>query len=207
MLIKYVDIWHKTKRLTSHNQQVNWDRLTLSPGRNVIVDSGNCSSACNGCDYCWSNKYCQKFENDNLLNPLMDCHENCLGGCTGPTDSDCNVCRHYKLGKKCVASCLPDGWVLQNKAFPFFSTLTFTEILVILLTRIWNVSAETIVWYRKTFSRKIVARKIVLTTLTWMLTALIVRSVTANVLWNSVNLKILWYSFYQTFSICKDVRI
>lgn len=68
----------------------------------------NCSNVCNGCDFCWSNKYCQKFENDNLLKPYKPCDDNCISGCNDDTDSSCNVCKSFKLENRCVSECPRD---------------------------------------------------------------------------------------------------
>lgn len=51
--------------------QIDWDRLTLSPGKNnILLGSNNCThkATCKGCasNYCWSDFTCQRFENDNL---------------------------------------------------------------------------------------------------------------------------------------------
>lgn len=51
--------------------QIDWDRLTLSTGKNnILLGSNNCThkASCKGCasNYCWSDFTCQRFENDNL---------------------------------------------------------------------------------------------------------------------------------------------
>ncbi|KAL5281174.1 hypothetical protein ACFFRR_004910 [Megaselia abdita] len=104
----------ENKKLCYVNK-INWDRISLSPGKNHIFPIAKCPNVCNGCDYCWSNKYCQKFENDNLLRPHKECHENCISGCIDLTDTTCNVCRKYKLKDRCVAECPPDYYLSRDK--------------------------------------------------------------------------------------------
>ncbi|ESP01756.1 hypothetical protein LOTGIDRAFT_238157 [Lottia gigantea] len=33
------------------------------------------------------------------------CHGNCAGGCWGPKDTECNMCKDYRLWNQCVGSC------------------------------------------------------------------------------------------------------
>ncbi|XP_004364722.1 hypothetical protein CAOG_01854 [Capsaspora owczarzaki ATCC 30864] len=37
--------------------------------------------------------------------PQYSCHVECQGGCTGPADTECVSCVHFKFGARCVASC------------------------------------------------------------------------------------------------------
>ncbi|XP_004364760.1 hypothetical protein CAOG_01892 [Capsaspora owczarzaki ATCC 30864] len=37
--------------------------------------------------------------------PQYSCHVECQGGCTGPADTECVSCAHFKFGARCVASC------------------------------------------------------------------------------------------------------
>ncbi|XP_068140389.1 insulin receptor-related protein [Drosophila tropicalis] len=98
-------------------ERVNWNRLTLSTGQNhIIIGDNNCTqrSICKGCDsgYCWSNFYCQRFENDNVAHiksNANNCHEECLGGChQNETASKCQACRGISDGDVCVSKC-PEG--------------------------------------------------------------------------------------------------
>ncbi|KAM7536351.1 hypothetical protein Aperf_G00000083560 [Anoplocephala perfoliata] len=61
---------------------------------------GRCKK--HNCDWCFeteSEEYC--------------CHPACLGGCTGPTDSDCFACKNFRDGEKCEDSC-PQPVTIQN---------------------------------------------------------------------------------------------
>ncbi|XP_033332193.1 insulin receptor isoform X1 [Megalopta genalis] len=83
----------------THN--LNWD-LIVSAGANVIKDNRE-ESSCPGCSHCpqglcWTAQHCQSLEKPK-------CHEQCLGECRGPTDSDCYVCKHYRHEGKCVEKC------------------------------------------------------------------------------------------------------
>ncbi|XP_016978960.2 insulin-like growth factor 1 receptor [Drosophila rhopaloa] len=103
--------------------RVNWDLLTLSRGDNHIIAAGkNCSTpVCKGCtsSYCWSNIYCQRSLNENVVNPqanINTCHEECLGGCHGDSGSaaDCAVCRGLSDAGVCVKSCPKNKYALEH---------------------------------------------------------------------------------------------
>ncbi|XP_076237917.1 insulin receptor [Calliopsis andreniformis] len=87
-----------------YTNTLNWD-LIVSVGENVIKENGEevkCL-ACNNCPegLCWSEKHCQITEKPK-------CHEQCLGECRGPSDSDCYVCKHFRHEGKCVEKCPND---------------------------------------------------------------------------------------------------
>uniref|UniRef100_T1PIF3 receptor protein-tyrosine kinase n=1 Tax=Musca domestica TaxID=7370 RepID=T1PIF3_MUSDO len=98
--------------------RINFDRLTLAPGDNYIypVKDANCPATtdqCSGCNsgYCWSNKVCQKFENDNVIKMqerIQHCDEQCLGGCS---NRGCAVCRSWTDHGECVEECPPDKYI------------------------------------------------------------------------------------------------
>ncbi|KAI8042118.1 insulin-like peptide receptor [Drosophila gunungcola] len=103
--------------------RVNWDLLTLSRGENhIIMAAKNCSTpVCKGCSsaYCWSNIYCQRSLNENVVNPksnINTCHEECLGGCENNSTSaaDCAVCRGLSDAGVCVKSCPKNKYVLEH---------------------------------------------------------------------------------------------
>ncbi|XP_073823954.1 insulin receptor [Musca autumnalis] len=96
---------------------INFDRLTLAPGDNHIFPDkeANCSNfdQCLGCNsgYCWSNKVCQKFENDNVIkmqDRITHCDEQCLGGCNNGV---CAVCRSWTDHGVCVEECPSDKYI------------------------------------------------------------------------------------------------
>lgn len=43
------------------------------------------------------------------------CHPQCLGGCTGPTASDCIVCRNVIIGKECKDRCTKGTYEFMNR--------------------------------------------------------------------------------------------
>ncbi|KOC60353.1 Insulin-like receptor [Habropoda laboriosa] len=80
---------------------LNWD-IIVSAGENVIKDNGE-EASCPGCSqcpkgYCWTSQFCQRTEKPK-------CHEQCLAECSGPTERDCYVCKHYRHEGKCVETC------------------------------------------------------------------------------------------------------
>lgn len=84
-----------------YTNTLNWD-LIVAAGENVIKENGE-EVTCPGCNHCpdslcWSAQWCQMTEK-----PM--CHEQCLGECLGPSDSDCYVCKHYRRDGKCVETC------------------------------------------------------------------------------------------------------
>lgn len=49
-------------------------------------------------------------------NKTVCCHENCLGGCTGPTNLDCKVCRDVVVNQnECVSTCPADTYQFLNR--------------------------------------------------------------------------------------------
>ncbi|EDV18672.1 uncharacterized protein TRIADDRAFT_34842, partial [Trichoplax adhaerens] len=53
------------------------------------------------------------------------CHFQCLGGCSGPSASDCYVCRYQNYNGTCMITC-PTGTyeVLSNRSATILSHLT-----------------------------------------------------------------------------------
>ncbi|XP_054277589.1 insulin-like peptide receptor isoform X2 [Macrosteles quadrilineatus] len=70
---------------------------------------------------CWSPSRCQKVcpsncTGGNACNSTNHCcHENCLGGCFGPTESDCYACRGVLYEGKCINECPPDTFKYMNR--------------------------------------------------------------------------------------------
>lgn len=42
------------------------------------------------------------------------CHEECEGGCTGPSNTHCNSCRNYQLGPYCVSECSENEFASED---------------------------------------------------------------------------------------------
>ncbi|XP_012259845.2 insulin-like receptor [Athalia rosae] len=83
---------------------VNWT-LIVNTGETFIKFNKN-EGACPGCQqcnpgHCWTSKHCQV-----TLKP--ECHSECLGWCTGPANTDCYVCKHFRHAGKCVKQCPPN---------------------------------------------------------------------------------------------------
>lgn len=100
-------------------KKINWDRLTLSSGENhIFPENPSCPlSDCLGCDYCWSNRICQKFENSNLLNLArgnFKCHPECLGGCYNSSNTGCYVCKSITDHGACVTKCPPNMYYSEQ---------------------------------------------------------------------------------------------
>ncbi len=43
------------------------------------------------------------------------CHDQCVGGCDGPSDADCFACRHVFYGNRCVPRCPSDEFLVKNR--------------------------------------------------------------------------------------------
>ncbi|CAL1676444.1 unnamed protein product [Lasius platythorax] len=83
---------------------LNWS-LIVPAGENFIKDNRNeqncphvkgCSQCPDG--YCWTAQHCQLLERSR-------CHEQCLGKCYGPSDTECYVCKHYRHDGRCIENC------------------------------------------------------------------------------------------------------
>ncbi|CAH8667365.1 unnamed protein product [Schistosoma haematobium] len=98
----------------------------------------SCSKLCpkiNNNTYCWgpSLSDCQhQSKCQNLLcnrclrirNSYSCCHEQCLGGCTGPLASQCVSCKEYYNSGTCVAHCpsrtiIHEGKLISNPEFKY----------------------------------------------------------------------------------------
>ncbi|XP_024940155.1 insulin-like peptide receptor [Cephus cinctus] len=85
-----------------YTKTVNWNKIVVA-GENFIKE--NQEKNCPGCSqcpggHCWTAKHCQQIEKP-------PCHKECLGECSGPLDSDCYVCEHFRHEGRCVESCPP----------------------------------------------------------------------------------------------------
>ncbi|CAG9135656.1 unnamed protein product [Plutella xylostella] len=73
---------------------------------------------------CWDDKHCQKLcpgtcgDRACMANGSC-CHAACVGGCDGPSQHECHVCRHYSLGyggnRTCVAKCPAGTYVFLRR--------------------------------------------------------------------------------------------
>lgn len=103
-------------------------KLPRSHSFNRLFTATGCSHCPGG--YCWTSQHCQRTER-------LDCHDQCLGECHGPTESECYVCKHYRHEGKCVETCPSDLWVIFCKLTflpPFFIYYLFTNIFIVNFT-------------------------------------------------------------------------
>ena len=63
------------------------------------------------------NNACYRVINSMGDSELKCCNEYCLGGCTGPTSSDCFACRHVFHSGRCVPSCPEDTYRVKQICF------------------------------------------------------------------------------------------
>ncbi|XP_074651853.1 insulin-like peptide receptor [Tubulanus polymorphus] len=66
--------------------------------RSVCWSSYNCQKVCP--EKCSSNRYCHVDTNIHLC-----CDEQCVGGCTGPKQTDCVACKHVYYQGRCLTRC------------------------------------------------------------------------------------------------------
>lgn len=120
-----------------YTNTIDWNRITSEGAENLIRSNydtrlcGLCPNAqgrvedhrpsqlqCpadkNGKLLCWDDRHCQKIcptacGDRGCLDNGTCCHPLCLGGCTGTTPRDCNVCRGFSLlyegNRTCTESC------------------------------------------------------------------------------------------------------
>ncbi|CAH8845913.1 unnamed protein product [Trichobilharzia szidati] len=72
---------------------------------------------------CWSTDFCQakcsSFCTNNGLtchldNPQKCCHQECSGGCFGPSANNCLTCKHVKINGTCLSHCPKPFYLLNN---------------------------------------------------------------------------------------------
>ncbi|KAJ0182393.1 hypothetical protein K1T71_001762 [Dendrolimus kikuchii] len=130
-----------------YTNTIDWGRITSDDTENLIRSNydtrlcGLCPNAqsrirdhrlsqlqCpadkNGRLLCWDDKHCQKIcpsacGDRGCLNNGTCCHRFCLGGCSGPLQTDCHVCRGFSLlydgERTCMESCPPHTYELFKR--------------------------------------------------------------------------------------------
>lgn len=125
---------------------IDWKRITDNDAENVIKSNYD-TRLCGLCPYaqsrvedhrrtqqcpadqygrllCWDDENCQKTCPNNCtdhgcLENGECCHSACLGGCDGPTERDCHVCRGYSFRygpeRKCMDSCPAGTYKLSRR--------------------------------------------------------------------------------------------
>ncbi|KER32012.1 hypothetical protein T265_12870, partial [Opisthorchis viverrini] len=108
-------------------------------GNDDYCDAAVCSYTCRnftgGSQHCWGPdpEECQQESKCNNVDcnrcyskqgKSICCHEQCLGGCTGPEPTQCNACKEYIDSGTCVAHCpqnpvVKNGEMTQNPQFKY----------------------------------------------------------------------------------------
>ncbi|VDM02428.1 unnamed protein product [Schistocephalus solidus] len=74
--------------------------------------------------FCWSRTHCQPVcapecavlsRSCHIKNTNLCCHQQCLGGCSGPSAQDCLVCRNFQHNGTCIESCPPNFYGLFGR--------------------------------------------------------------------------------------------
>ncbi|XP_071481158.1 insulin-like peptide receptor isoform X2 [Diadema antillarum] len=70
-------------------------------------------------ELCWTAQHCQKVCPvscpRSCLSSKQCCHEQCIGGCSGPLDSNCIACRHFLYEGRCLARCPIGTYEFKNR--------------------------------------------------------------------------------------------
>ncbi|XP_069373018.1 receptor tyrosine-protein kinase erbB-3a isoform X2 [Paralichthys olivaceus] len=115
----------------SYAPQVNWLEIVKDATTQVFIEGNGpekpCDEACGdvpcwgpGSDSCQilTKTVCAPQCNRRCFgrNPSDCCHNECAGGCTGPLDTDCFVCRNFNNSGSCVLSC-PQALIYNKQTF------------------------------------------------------------------------------------------
>lgn len=114
-----------------YTNTIDWDIIAKN-GKGEHVISGNkprngCPICEKGCPkketnkdehLCWNKEHCQKMcdtcEGGTCTSTGECCHRSCLGGCSGPTASNCTACRNVMIGNTCVDRCPESTYAFMN---------------------------------------------------------------------------------------------
>lgn len=118
---------------------IAWDMITDSEV--IMKDTfhnehcGTCPLHCSdsdGISHCWGKGpgMCQKvqrIECDEICYPgrchsegiLGCCHPQCAAGCTGGLDTQCEVCKYFRYGHRCVSECPKSTYPLAQECIDF----------------------------------------------------------------------------------------
>ncbi|KAL4646176.1 receptor tyrosine-protein kinase erbB-3-like [Arapaima gigas] len=108
-----------SNKFLSYVSLVNWTDIVRNSSAQINIKNnsmtGQCDAACDG--HCWGpgRNSCQILTKTVCApqcsgrcfgtSPSQCCHMECAGGCTGPQDTDCFVCRHFNDSGSCVPQC------------------------------------------------------------------------------------------------------
>ncbi|XP_053564090.1 receptor tyrosine-protein kinase erbB-3 isoform X2 [Bombina bombina] len=110
---------------------IDWKDIIREPKAEIEITENSknckpCDSSCGG--NCWGYKPddCQKLTKTICAeqcngrcfgkNPNECCHDECVGGCSGPLDTQCFACRHFNDSGACVPHC-PQPFIYNKLTF------------------------------------------------------------------------------------------
>uniref|UniRef100_A0A8D3CSA9 Receptor protein-tyrosine kinase n=1 Tax=Scophthalmus maximus TaxID=52904 RepID=A0A8D3CSA9_SCOMX len=105
----------------SYAPQVNWLDIVKDGTAHIVINDNGPESECKGIthDYHLLTKtVCAPQCNRRCFGrrPSECCHIECAGGCTGPLDTDCFVCRNFNDSGSCVPLC-PQTLIYNKHTF------------------------------------------------------------------------------------------
>ncbi|VDQ06537.1 unnamed protein product [Trichobilharzia regenti] len=99
---------------------------------------------------CWSTDFCQAkcsslCTNNGLTchldNPQKCCHQECSGGCFGPSANNCLTCKHVKINGTCLSHC-PKPFYLVSLAVKGWVYNASVRAILLFTCEIWPLRAE-----------------------------------------------------------------
>ncbi|KAK2579468.1 hypothetical protein KPH14_010782 [Odynerus spinipes] len=106
---------------------IDWDVIAKAGKGEHVISENKPRNVCPICEkncttrltkpdetLCWNRQHCQRMCNRKCEEGSCDdsgkcCHPSCLGGCTGPTERECKVCKGVMVGdNRCLDRC-PNG--------------------------------------------------------------------------------------------------
>ncbi|XP_071643096.1 insulin-like receptor-like [Temnothorax longispinosus] len=112
---------------------IDWDVIAKTGKGEHFIKDNKPTNGCPVCDkkcpakqtkpdqtLCWNRQHCQQICDQKCENRACDdtgecCHPFCLGGCTGPTASDCIVCRNVVVNEECKDRCPAGKFEFMNR--------------------------------------------------------------------------------------------
>ncbi|XP_056158078.1 receptor tyrosine-protein kinase erbB-3-like [Lampris incognitus] len=121
----------KQNKFLSFAPQINWLDIMKDQTSEIIIDDNGPQESCDekcGDVPCWGpgNDTCQILTKSVCApqcngrcfgrSPSECCHMECAGGCSGPLDTDCFVCRNFNNSGSCVPVC-PQTLIYNKHTF------------------------------------------------------------------------------------------
>lgn len=105
-----------TLDFNASHSQIDWSSIIRSGRFYALgkdVAKANCTDqfkqcySCKSKDLCWSNQFCQRFEEKEhrVIGSNVKCSSLCIGRCVNSTAAGCFVCRDLSENGICVSSC------------------------------------------------------------------------------------------------------